>query len=217
MLNGPRLEARGGKATHLGVFLHGYGADGNDLIAIGQEWQRVMPSVAFVAPHAPERCTMSGSGFQWFGLTMRDPDERWRGVVKARPAVDAFLDAELARHGLDETRLALIGFSQGTMMALHVGLRRPKAPAAIVGFSGTLVGPEHLKTEARGKPPILLAHGDQDTVIPLDALFDATDALGAAEIPAQWHLSLGVGHGIDQAAMTHGALFLADAFKAKLA
>ena len=108
----------------------------------------------------------------------------------------------MQRLGLDESRLALVGFSQGTMMALHVGLRRPRAPAAIVGFSGLLVGPERLAEakarDARGAPPpILLVHGDQDPMIPIDAMFLAADALAGAEIPTQWHLSFGVGHGID--------------------
>ena len=113
--------------------------------------------------------------------------------------LDAFLDSELGRTGLDESKLALVGFSQGTMMALHVGLRRKRAPAAILGYSGMLVGPEHLgeatARSATGRtPPILLVHGDQDNVLPIDAFFAATDDLGHAEIPVQWHLSFGVAH-----------------------
>ena len=217
MIDGPRRPARGGPARQLVVFLHGYGADGNDLIDLAAQWEPFLPQTAFVSPHAPERCTMSPQGRQWFPLTMRDPDERWRGVVSARPSLDAFLDAELARHQLDESRLALVGFSQGTMMALHTGLRRPRAPAAIVGFSGVLVGPEHLgeaqaRTSTGATPPVLLVHGDRDDVIPLEALFMSTAALGEAEIPCQWHLSSGIGHGIDGGGLMHGGLFLARAF-----
>ncbi len=151
---------------------------------------------------------------------MRDPDERWRGVVKARPVLDAFLDAELARLGLDESRLALVGFSQGTMMALHVGLRRPRAPAAILGFSGVLVEPDRLAEatarDSRGAPPpILLVHGDQDQLIPFEALFESAEALAKANIPCQWHLSLGVAHGIDNGGLQHGGLFLAKSFGVK--
>jgi phospholipase/carboxylesterase len=213
-INGPRIEAKSGKAKHLVVLLHGYGADGNDLIEIGRQWRALLPDAAFVAPHAPEPCGMSPMGRQWFALTMRDPDERWRGVVKARPILDGFLDAELAKLGLDESRLALVGFSQGTMMALHVGLRRRRAPAAILGYSGVLVGPEHLaEATARdpggGPPPILLAHGDQDQLIPFDALFESAEELAKANIPCQWHLSLGVGHGIDNSGLRHGGLFIA--------
>lgn len=207
-LDGPRLPAASGKATSLVVFLHGYGADGNDLIDLGREWQTLLPNTAFASPHAPEPCGMSPMGRQWFALSMRDPSERWRGVNQARPHLDAFLDEELERHNLSPERLALVGFSQGTMMALHVGLRRRSTPAAILGFSGYLAGPDHLH-DATGKPPILLVHGDRDEVLPLDSLFMAFDALGKAEIPCQWHISFGLGHGIDGAGLKHGGLFLA--------
>lgn len=207
-IDGPRLAPKSGKPDALVVFLHGYGADGRDLIDLGQQWQNWLPNAAFISPHAPEPCGMSPMGRQWFPLSMRDPSERWRGVVGARPALDAFLDDELAKHDLAPDRLALVGFSQGTMMALHVGLRRAISPAAIVGYSGILVGPEHLE-EVTGKPKILLVHGDRDEVIPLDALFTSADALGQAEIPCQWHLSFGIGHGIDGGGLRHGGLFLA--------
>ncbi|MCC2653783.1 MAG: phospholipase, partial [Microvirga sp.] len=156
-------------------------------------------------------------GRQWFTLTVRDPHERWRGVNGAGPGLDAWLDAELTRYGLDASKLALVGFSQGTMMALHVGLRRARAPAAILGYSGMLVleegqGGDSLKGVVRGKPPILLVHGDQDDVIPLEALFLSGEALATAELPCQWHLSAGIGHGIDGEALRHGGLFLAHAF-----
>jgi phospholipase/carboxylesterase len=207
-MDGPRLAPASGKARSLVVFLHGYGADGNDLIDLGREWQALLPDTTFASPHAPEPCGMSPMGRQWFALTMRDPSERWRGVNHARPSLDAFLDEELQRYDLTPDRLALVGFSQGTMMALHVGLRRSVRPAAIVGFSGYLAGADHLN-EVTGKPPILLVHGDRDEVLPLDSLFMAFEALGKAEIPCQWHISMGVGHGIDGAGLKHGGLFLA--------
>ena len=140
-LDGPRLNPRSGTARQLVVFLHGYGADGNDLIEIGRAWQQMLPHAAFVSPHAPEPCGQAPVGRQWFALTFRDPDERWIGVNKAAPILERFLDAELIRHKLPPSALALVGFSQGTMMALHVGLRRAVAPAAIVGYSGLLVEP----------------------------------------------------------------------------
>src|SRR5215204_397461 len=179
-LTGPRLPPRSGTAKQLVVFLHGYGADGNDLIEIGRQWQRWLPDAAFVAPNAPELIPGQPMGRQWFALTFRDPHERWRGVNHAAPGVDAFLDAELTRHQLPAAKLALVGFSQGTMMALHVGLRRSQAPAAIIGYSGLLVlnenDPDSLKRDVRTKPPILLVHGDRDDIIPLDALFLSADA-----------------------------------------
>lgn len=216
-LTGPRLAPRSGTAKQLVVFLHGYGADGNDLIEIGRQWQRWLPDAAFVAPNAPDLLPGQPMGRQWFALTFRDPHERWRGVNQAGPGLDAFLDAELARHGLPASKVALVGFSQGTMMALHVGLRRDETPAAIVGFSGMLVLEEgkeadSLKPQIRARPPILLVHGDQDDVIPIEALFLSGEALAAAEVPCEWHLSLGIGHGIDGEALRQGGLFLTKAF-----
>lgn len=220
MLNGPRLAPLSGKTRQLVVFLHGYGADGRDLIDIGKQWQPFLPDAAFLSPNAPEPCGMSPMGRQWFGLTMREPDERWRGVTKARPVLDAFLDAELAAAGLDESSLALVGFSQGTMMALHAGLRRRLAPASIVGYSGALVGPEHLpeataRTKAGGPPRLLLIHGDRDNVIPVDALFSSAEELAKADMPCEFHLSLGVAHGIDGGGLLHGGLFIAAGFGLK--
>ena len=216
-IDGPRLAPRSGRARQLVVFLHGYGADGNDLIEIGRQWQSWLPDAAFVAPHAPEACGMAPMGRQWFPLTFRDPHERWRGVNHAGPGLDAFLSAELERHDLPPSKLALVGFSQGTMMALHVALRHPAPVAAVLGYSGMLVveegkGPESLKAQIRAKPPILLVHGDRDDVIPVEALFMTSDALGVAEIPCQWHLSAGVAHGIDAEGLRHGGLFLTQSF-----
>ena len=223
-LDGPRIPAAAGRTSQLVVFLHGYGADGNDLIELGRQWRALMPEAAFVSPHAPERSPAAPMGRQWFALSNRSPpddpgggEDRWNGAVKARGAIDAFLDAELQRLGLDDSKLALVGFSQGSMMALHIGLRRPRAPAAILSFSGLLVGPERLSEatarDARGAPPaILLVHGDQDPLIPFDAMFMAAEALAGASIPTQWHLSLGIGHGIDAEGLRQGGLFLAKAF-----
>ena len=219
-LDGPRLAPRSGTAQQLVVFLHGYGADGNDLIDIGRAWQQFLPHAAFVSPHAPEPCGQAPIGRQWFPLTFRDPNERWIGVNKAAPVLDRFLDAELARHKLPPSALALVGFSQGTMMSLHVGLRRATAPAAIVGYSGVLVlppdvDPETFAAEIKSRPPVLLVHGDRDDLIPPQALFQATQGLAALDVPVEWHLSPGIGHGIDGEGLRHGGEFLARRFKIK--
>jgi len=216
-LDGPRLEPKSGHAKQLVVFLHGYGADGNDLIDIGRAWQGMLPDAAFVSPHAPRPCGQSPMGREWFPLTFRDPDERWNGVQAAAPTLDAFLDAELKRRNLPGQALALVGFSQGTMMALHVGLRRAVQPAAIVGYSGMLVTPETgapdtFAAEIASRPPVLLIHGDQDQVIPVQALMHAAQGLAALEVPTEWHVSPGIGHGIDQEGLRHGAEFLAKQF-----
>jgi phospholipase/carboxylesterase len=212
-LDGPRIAPRSGKAKNLVVFLHGYGADGNDLIEIGRAWQELLPDTAFVSPHAPRPCGQSPMGREWFPLTMREPSERWTGVNAAAPVLNAFLDAELARHSLPGSALALVGFSQGTMMSLHVGLRRAVAPAAIVGYSGMLVVPEEAELdkfadEIVARPPVLLIHGDQDQLIPVQALLHAAQGLASLDIPTQWHISPGVGHGIDPEGLRQGGEFL---------
>jgi phospholipase/carboxylesterase len=218
-LDGPRIKPRSGAARQLVVFLHGYGADGNDLIEIGRAWQNLLPDAAFVSPHAPRPCGQAPVGREWFPLTFRDPDERWTGVNAAAPTLDAFLDAELQRLKLPPSALALVGFSQGTMMALHVGLRRAVPPAAIVGYSGMLVVPENVEpekfaAEIVGKPPVLLVHGDQDELIPVQALMHAAQGLASLEVPAEWHISPGVGHGIDQEGLRQGGEFLARRLRA---
>jgi phospholipase/carboxylesterase len=216
-LNGPRLPAAGGTADRLIVFAHGYGADGNDLIGLGRHWQRLLPTAAFASPHAPERCPGSPTGYQWFAITRMQPDEMLRGVERAAPILNAFIDGELARLGLDASRLALVGFSQGTMMSLHVGLRRKVPPAAIVGFSGALPGADRLPAEIVGRPPVLLVHGDADEMIPVQALHAAANGLGAAGVPVRWHVSRGIGHGIAPDGLDLAGRFLADAFAGKLA
>jgi phospholipase/carboxylesterase len=219
-IDGPRVAAKSGKARQLVVFLHGYGADGADLIEIGRQWRAFLPDADFVAPHAPERCAMTPMGRQWFPLTMRDPNERWQGVISARPTLDAFLDAELEKRGFDERSLALVGFSQGTMMALHTGLRRRVAPRAILGYSGILVlGPDQPGAErpAQNPPPAtLLVHGEADELIPAEALLVSASTLAEMNVPTQWHLSAGLGHGIDNAGLIHGGLFLAQSFGVKV-
>jgi phospholipase/carboxylesterase len=214
-LTGPRLAPRSrGPARQLVIFLHGYGADGNDLIELGRAWQDLMPDAAFVSPHAPDRCAQAPTGRQWFPLTMRENNERWVGVNKAAPVLERFIDDELKRANVPPSALALVGFSQGTMMALHVGLRRAAPPAAIVGYSGIFVlpdgsGPEAVKGDIKGRPPILLVHGARDDLIPAQALFLSAQSLAAIDIPTEWHLSPAVGHGIDEEGLRHGGAFLA--------
>lgn len=227
-MDGPRLLPAQGAARQLVVLLHGYGADGNDLIELAEHWRRDLPQAAFVAPNAPTLVPGAAygpgmGGRQWFGLNDYDPtmlrrdphraaaiyEKLLAGAEQAAPLLQAFLAAELARHGVAPSKLALVGFSQGTMMALHLGLRQAVAPAAILGFSGALVGAERLAQQARGKPPILLVHGSADDVVPLEAMFDTLNGLGAAEIPARWHLCLGLPHTIDPEGLRLGGKFLA--------
>ncbi len=210
-LDGPRLPPAHGPATHLVVLVHGYGADGKDLIGLAQHWQSLLPTVAFAAPNAPTPVPGS-AGYQWFPISRIDPHEMRKDVEAAAPVLDEYLDAELARLGLPPERLALAGFSQGTMLSLHLGMRRKVRPAAIVGFSGLLAGPP-----ADGEiPPVLLTHGDSDQVIPPQAMFAAASQLGLAGAAVQWHLAPGMGHGIDPEGLMIAGQFLSLAFKGLL-
>jgi phospholipase/carboxylesterase len=211
-LDGPRLEPRGHAASALVVLLHGYGANGDDLIGLGESWRGMLPHAAFVAPNAPEMIPGMHGALQWFALTLRDPSEYWRGVAAARPALDGFLDAELARYRLPAGRLVLVGFSQGTMMALHAGLRRAQAPAGIVAYSGLLAGPEHI-AEATVRPPILIIHGEADDLIPVAALHAAREVLAEAGLPVEWHVRPGLGHGIDAEGQFMAAHFIAQVLR----
>jgi phospholipase/carboxylesterase len=207
-IDGPRLEPASGQVRALVVFLHGYGADGNDLIDIGRVWAPALPDVAFVSPHAPYPCDQSPMGCQWFPLSGGDPAELRAGAQRAAPILDAFIDGELARYGIGDDRLALVGFSQGTMMALQVAPRRPRPLAGVVGYSGALPGPEYLAGEVTSRPPMLLVHGDADPVVPVMALQQAIHALREALIPVDGQVRQGLAHGIDQGGMQLGAAFL---------
>lgn len=210
-LSGPRLPPARGAATHLVVLCHGYGADGNDLIGLAPHWQRLLPTAAFVAPNAPEPCA-AGPGFQWFPISRLDPGAMQKGVESTAATLDAFLDAELARANLPMERLALVGFSQGTMMSLHVGLRRK--PAAIVGYSGLLAGDPGMQDATA--PPVLLVHGDADPMIPPEMCFASAAALGRAGVAVQWHISPNTPHSIDETGLLMGGMFLEFAFRGLL-
>ena len=212
-LEGPSFGPHGGgKVGHMVVLLHGYGADGNDLIGLAPLLGQLMPDVVFYAPNAPYPCEGNPFGYQWFGISRLDPALALAGVRNAAPFVDDFLDDKLGAHGLDESKLVLVGFSQGTMLALHVGLRRKKQLAGIVGFSGMLAGPELLRAEARTKPPVLLVHGDADEMLPHTLTERAAEALIAAGLETRLHIAEGIGHTIDETGLQLAARFLLNVF-----
>ncbi len=211
-LTGPVVMPSSGRApTGLVILSHGYGANGEDLIGLAPHWQRVLPDVAFIAPNGPERCPGSpAGGFQWFGLSTLSEEERWQGTLRAAPILTAFIDAKLEEFGLDERRLVLAGFSQGTMMSLHIGLRRERAVAGILGYSGALVGAHRLKDEIRSRPPVQLVHGDMDQLLPVGNMTEAAMALEAAGVAVSTHVSHGVPHGIGPDGVEVGARFLVE-------
>lgn len=188
-----------GQAKALVVFLHGYGADGADPLGLADVLAPHLPDTAFVAPDAPEPCRGGGYGYQWFPIPRMDGSsqaEADAGIDAASADLNAYLDARLAAEGLTPDRLALVGFSQGAMMSLHVAPRRPVPIAGVVAISGRLLRPERLGAEAVVKPPILLVHGDQDPVVPFDSMGMAGDALVTAGFPTFAHVMKGAAHGI---------------------
>jgi phospholipase/carboxylesterase len=208
-LEGPSRPPRaGGKPKSLVVLLHGLGADGNDLISLAPYWAPLLPDTEFLAPHAPFPCDMAPVGYQWFSFQERTPAAVLAGVRAAAPFLDAFLDRALEARGLDESQLALVGFSQGTMMSLYVGLRRAKPLAGIVGYSGRLIGEETLAEELRSKPPVLLMHGTADDIVPFDSLALAEAALKALGVPVTTVRRPGLGHSIDEIELVKGGEFL---------
>jgi phospholipase/carboxylesterase len=215
-LDGPRVPpARGGKPDALVILLHGYGSNGADLISLAPYWAEALPGAAFVAPNAIEPVPQAPGGYQWFPISQLDPQLMEQGARAAAQSVDRFIDRELERYGLAASRLALVGFSQGTMMALHVALRREQQIAGILGYAGVLVGARTLKDEMRSKPPVLLVHGDRDPTIPIPAMFDSAEALAANGHGAQWHVSYGVPHSIGPDGLELGGAFLSMYLKTK--
>jgi len=213
-LSGPSVAPASGKpARQLVVLLHGLGADGNDLIALAPFFAGVLPDAEFLAPDGPQACDMAPMGRQWFSLQEMSPEALEAGIAQAAPILNDFLDRELAKRGLAASQLALVGFSQGTMMALHVGLRRREQIAGIVGFSGMLVAPEKLAAEIASRPSVLLIHGDRDDVLPSDFSLLAEQELSRLEVPAAAHLREGLDHGIDEEGVTLAVKFLADCFR----
>jgi phospholipase/carboxylesterase len=210
MIDGPRVPpAAGGKPDSLVVFLHGYGANGADLIGLAPYWQELLPRAQFLAPDAPTPVPGSVGGYQWFPITNLNPAAMASGVKQAGPLVTRYLARECERYGLPMSRVALVGFSQGTMMSLSIGLRQQATPpAAIVGFSGVLADGADLATTKGAVPPVLLIHGSADDLIPVSALFSSAQQLCAADIPVEWMISYGVGHGIAPDGLDRAGAFL---------
>jgi phospholipase/carboxylesterase len=208
-----RKGAAPGQAKALVVFLHGYGADGADLLGLADVLAPHLPGAAFVAPDAPERCVGGGSGYQWFPIPWLDGSPQAAaetGMTASVKDLNGFLDARLAEEGLTADRLALVGFSQGAMMALEIAPRRDGAMAGVVAISGRLLRPEALAPEARVKPPVLLIHGDQDQVVPFADMARAGDALVAAGFQTFGHVMQGTGHGIAPDGLGVALQFLKD-------
>lgn len=199
ILESVRRDAASGKGTSLVIFLHGYGANAQDLMGLADPLVSHMPDTIFAAPDAPENCAGSQMGYQWFPIPWIDgssEEDSAKGMLAAADDLNAYLDKTMADEGIAADKTVLFGFSQGTMMALHVAPRRKDVLAGVVGFSGRLLSPETLDDDALTKPPVILVHGDQDDVVPPASLPEAADALAAAGFEVFTHIMKGTAHGI---------------------
>ncbi len=215
-LSGPSFgPVSGGAAQQLVLMLHGFGANGDDLIGLAQPLSRILPDAAFIAPNGPYPCQANPfGGYQWFDLWQAESADRLPQLRRAAETVDAFVDSELDRLGLTAHQLAFLGFSQGTMLSLHVGLRRVIAPAGILGYSGRLEAAEHLKDEITVRPPVLLIHGEEDPMLSIDQMTMAERRLTECGVTVQTHSCPGLGHGIDADGIRLGGDFLNRVFAA---
>jgi phospholipase/carboxylesterase len=209
VLDGPSLvPASGGAPKHLVILLHGYGSNGADLISLAPHWWQAVPDALFLAPNAPEQIPGMPGAYQWWDLSLRDRASRAAGAAGAAPVLDAYIDRQLALHGLTEDRLVLVGFSQGTMMALQVGPRRERQVAGIIGYSWMMADPESLSRDVHTKPPILLIHGSADQMIPIASYYEAKNELERLGFDVGGHVSAGLGHSVDMAGLELGKDFL---------
>lgn len=214
VLQAGRIEPVSGQTRSVVVFLHGYGANGDDLLGLAQPLGEHLPDTLFVAPDAPETCPGAPGGLQWFPIPWIDgssEEEAARGLEAAAADLNAFLDALMVDEDVLPEQVALFGFSQGTMMSLYVAPRREDPLAGIVAFSGRLLAGETLAEEAVSRPPILLIHGDADDLVPVQSLPEAAEALQAAGWTDVYaHVMKGTGHGIAPDGLSVALGFLRD-------
>ena len=209
-LTGPELAPASGHVKHLVLFLHGLGSDGEDLIGLADALD--LPDTQFVSPNAPFPCDMAPYGYQWFSLQDRGPEAMAAGVQQAAPRLNAFIDVQMARFGVAASQVALVGFSQGSMMSLYCAPRRKETLAGVVAISGAMIGAETLDAELKSRPSICLIHGTYDNVVPFVAMQAAQTTLKAHGIPVESHARPGLGHGIDEAGIGIMSAFLKRCF-----
>jgi len=206
-----RTAPASGQADSMVIFVHGYGANGADLLDLATPLAGHLPNTVFIAPDAPEPCLNNPMGFQWFAIPRLDgstEEEMREGFARASDVLQQFIDARLAEEAVTPERLVLVGFSQGSMMSLHVAPRRLDAIAGVIAFSGRLIAPERLEKETLSRPPVLLVHGDQDQMVPFDEMGLAGNALVANGFETFGHVMKDTGHGISPDGVSVALSFL---------
>jgi phospholipase/carboxylesterase len=211
-LQGPEHPPASGTVKRLVILLHGVGADGNDLLGLAPLLAKDLPDTHFISPNAPFPCDMAPYGYQWFSLQNRALGAMLEGVKTVAPIVQAFIDAQRDRFKLKDEEVALLGFSQGTMTSLYCAPRREKPLAGVVGFSGAMIGADHLHDEIKSRPPVCLVHGEEDMVVPFEAMAHATYALTTEGVEVETHVQPMLGHGIDPEGLEIAVAFLRKCF-----
>ena len=212
-LNGPTFApASGGAPKQLVILCHGVGSDGQDLIGLAPYFAKVLPDAQFISPNAPEAFDMAPAGYQWFSLGDPSPEQRLAGTEAAAPILNAFIDQQMQIHNLAAKDVALVGFSQGSMMSLYVGVRRMQQLAGILAYSGAVIAPERLTSEIKSQPPVLMMHGSTDDVVPPEALYEGVGALQAAGLNVKGEMVPNLGHGLNDQSIMTGMSFLVDCF-----
>ena len=217
-LNGPCVPpASGHPPKQLVIFCHGVGSDGQDLIDLSPYFAKVLPDAQFISPNGPEAFDMGPPGYQWFSLNNPNFESRLYGTQAAAPVLDAFIDQQMVVFNLEAKDVALVGFSQGSMMALHVGVRRQQQLAGILAYSGAVIAPELLAGELKSQPPVLMVHGTVDDVVPVASLYEGISALQASGVQARGEVVPDLGHSLNDKCIMEGMDFLAECFGILLA
>jgi phospholipase/carboxylesterase len=217
-LHGPSVAPASGKPPkQLVIFCHGVGSDGQDLIGLSPYFAKVLPDAQFIAPNGPQAFDMASVGYQWFSLNNPDPASRLEGTQTAALALNAFIDHQIAKYNLESKDVALVGFSQGSMVSLHVGVRRQQQLAGLLSYSGAVIAPELVVSEVKSQPPVLMIHGTIDEVVPVAALYEGISALQASGVQARGEIVPDLGHSLNDKCIMEGMDFLAECFGIPLA
>lgn len=203
-----RPPRSGAKPKQIVLSLHGLGSNGMDLLGLAPYWAQALPDALFVSPDAPFPCDMAPMGFQWFSLQDRAPDVMLKGIETAAPILNGYIDQLLQQYDLQDKDLALVGFSQGTMMSLYMGPRRKNRIAGILGYSGALLGGDTLSGEGIQKPPVHLIHGEADDIVPVSAYRHAVETLTKNGFTVSGHTTPYLPHSIDDDGIESGLAFL---------
>jgi len=159
------------------ILCHGYGGDGKDISALAINWQRFLPDAIFLCPDAPEACSINSLGYQWFDLSSENEEKILEKSLVAEEKLSLFLDQICDNFQLEMNNLALVGFSQGCMMIIQVGIKKKRKINSLIGYSGKVINQKYLSDNINSKPKMFLMHGENDTIVSPTHLLEAKEYL----------------------------------------